>query len=405
LGGILLAWAVSPPDARAEIFRWAQYGPAGLEARAITDGTGCPAASMNGQPATMTMRAAPGPQFPITVCALPIPSDTKSLAVDGVPLALPSAEPRRIVVMGDTGCRLKGSYIQACNDPVQWPFRLIAEVIAHQKPDLVIHVGDYHYRETPCPPGVTGCAGSPFGDTWAVWRADFFSPAETLLRTAPLVPVRGNHEQCARGGRGWSRALAPEPFAVEKGCNGPSSPYVVRLPGLSLAIFDVSSAREDKVDGKQAGVFREQYATLAKTTEGPTWILQHRPIWSPGGVFGGKLLGDSRTLEAAAQDNIPANVTTVLSGHHHLFQVLTYKTGQPVQVVAGHGGDTLNEPTPIDPATWTMGPVAVESGINLAGRFGFAMLEKQDDGWRLTNHDKLGAPTASCLLVGRRAAC
>ena len=52
-----------------------------------------------------------------------------------------------------------------------------------------------------------------------------------------------------------------------------------------------------------------------------------------------------------------------------------------------------------------MGPVAVESGINLAGRFGFAMLEKQGEGWRLTNHDKLGAPTASCLLVGRRAAC
>jgi hypothetical protein len=403
--GPLLACAVGAGSAHAEIYRWLQYGPAGLEARATTDEAGCPSVSMDGQPATMAVRAAPGEQFAITVCTLSVPPGTQSLAIEGVPLPVPGGEPQRIVVIGDTGCRLKGSYIQACNDPEQWPFRQVTEAAAQQKPDLVIHVGDYHYRETPCPPGVTGCAGSPFGDTWAVWRADFFSPAETLLRTAPLVPVRGNHEECARGGRGWSRALAPEPFAVDKGCNGPSSAYVVRLPGLTLAVFDVSSAREDKADERQVAAFREQYAALARTTDGPTWILQHRPIWSPGGAFGGKLLGDSRTLEAAAKDVIPPNVTTILSGHHHLFQVLTYRTGQPVQIVAGHGGDTLNDPSPIDPAAWTMGPVEVESGINLAGRFGFAMLEKQADGWRLTNHDKLGAPNASCLLVGRRAAC
>jgi calcineurin-like phosphoesterase family protein len=403
----LLCWAATalvPSRASAELYRWIQYGRDGLEARAVTDGGTCPSAQIDGVPVTMVVRAPSDENFPVTACALPLPAGTRSVAIAGLPLVVPPPAPQRILVIGDTGCRIKGSYVQACNDPVQWPFRLIAEVAAQRKPDLVIHVGDYHYRETPCPAGDAGCAGSPFGDVWAVWRADFFAPAETLLRIAPWVFVRGNHEECERGGHGWSRIIAPDAFADGPGCNGPAKPFVARLPGLALAVMDVSSAREDKVDAAQADEFRRQYRGLAETS-GPTWILQHRPIWSPGGVFGGKLLGDSKTLEAAAQDSLPANVTMILSGHHHLFQVLSYRTGEPAQVVVGHGGDYLNQPSLIDPATWTFGPVAVESGINLAGAFGFAMIEKQDDGWRLTDYDKLGVAVRTCTLKGRTAVC
>jgi hypothetical protein len=106
--------------------------------------------------------------------------------------------------------------------PKQWPFHFIADVVAQTKPDLVIHVGDYHYRETPCPRGHDGCAGSPFGDTWSVWRADFFAPADTLLKMDPWVFVRGNHELCDRGGKGWSRMLERFPFDAAAGCNGPA---------------------------------------------------------------------------------------------------------------------------------------------------------------------------------------
>jgi hypothetical protein len=406
LRAMVLCWApvvFASPGTAAELFRWVQYGRGGLEARAVTDAASCPLARIDGAPATMTARATPDESFPVTACALPIPAGAGSVAIAEVPLAVPPPAPQRILVIGDTGCRIKGSYVQACNDPVQWPFRLIAEVAAQQKPDLVIHVGDYHYRETPCPAGDAGCAGSPFGDNWAVWRADFFAPAETLLRIAPWVFVRGNHEECERGGHGWSRIIAPDAFAEGPGCNPPSKPFVAHLPGLALAVVDVSSAGEDTVDAAQADEFRRQYRGLADAV--PTWILQHRPIWSPGGVFAGKLLGDNRTLEAAAQDSLPANVTMILSGHHHLFQVLSYRTGQPVQVVVGHGGDYLNRPTSLDPATWTFGPVAVESGINQAGAFGFAMMEKQGDGWRLTDYDKFGVAVRACTLTGRAAVC
>ncbi len=399
-----IALVATASAASAETYHWLQYAPDGLEARAVTDQAACPAAEVDGVGKAMTIRAAPGTQYPVTMCALPIAADARSATIAGVPLALPRAELKRIAVIGDTGCRLKGQAVQACNDPQQWPFRLIADVVAQQKPDLVIHVGDYHYRETPCPAGEAGCAGSPYGDNWPVWRADFFAPADTLLKVSPWVFVRGNHEDCERGGQGWSRALEPYAFDVAKGCNGIGKPFIVRLRGLSLAVIDVATAREERVDEAQAQLYREQYRSLAEATAGPTWILQHRPIWSPGGTFSGKLIGDSKTLAVAASGAIPDSVTLILSGHHHLFQVLNYQN-LPVQIVSGNSGDILNPGTVTDPAGWTVNGVTVQSGMHMPGSFGFSMFEKQNDGWQVTNYTRLGIPRASCLVKDRTAAC
>jgi hypothetical protein len=400
-----LALSIFASGASAETFHWLQYGPDGLEARAITDQPACPSASIDGVPKTMTIRAAPAAQYPVSVCALPVPADAKSAAIENVPLALPGAALKRIAVIGDTGCRLKGPVSQACNDPQQWPFRLIAEVVAQLKPNLVIHVGDYHYRETPCADGDKGCAGSPYGDNWPVWRADFFAPADTLLKVAPWVFVRGNHEECDRGGQGWSRTLEPYAFDAAKGCNGVGRPLVVRLPGLTLAVMDVSSAREERLDEAQAQIFREQYRSLATATAGPTWILQHRPIWSPGGVFAGKLVGDNKTLAAAANGMIPDRVTLILSGHHHLFQVLDYQSNLPLQIVSGNSGDYLNAGSVTDPAGWVVNGMTIKSGLHMPGSFGFSIFEKQGDGWQLTNHDRLGVTRASCVIQDRTAVC
>jgi len=89
-----------------------------------------------------------------------------------------------------------------CDDPAAWPFARVAMTAAGFAPDLVIHVGDYHYRETPCADRA-GCANSPHGDTWRAWQADFFDPAEGLLASAPWIMLRGNHEDCLRAGAGW----------------------------------------------------------------------------------------------------------------------------------------------------------------------------------------------------------
>jgi hypothetical protein len=395
-----------PSLAAAETFQWLQFGPLGLEARVITDEPNCPTAHIDDTETGMTVRASPSDKFPLTVCAAATPSNAHSVAVAGASLELPPAgEPARIAVIGDTGCRLKGDHIQPCDDPSQWPFATIAEAVARQKPDLVIHVGDYFYRETPCPASAAGCSGSPFGDNWPVWRADFFAAAEPLLKAAPWVFVRGNHEICSRGGEGWNRMLAPYAFNPSASCKTNEEPYILRLPGLSLAVMDVSDAKEEALDEEQAQIYRRQYEALATMTSGPTWVLQHRPIWSPGAEIAGHFLGDNKTLAAAAAGVIPSNVMLILSGHHHLFQTLTYESDLPVQIVAGNGGDFLNPGSPTDPAGWVINGVKVKSGIDLPGAFGFSMLEKQSEGWRLTNFDTLGQPHQSCLVEGRAAKC
>jgi predicted phosphodiesterase len=392
--------------AAAETFQWLQLGPTGLEARVITEEPSCPTLQLDNAQKLMGVRASSDDKFPIKVCSAPIPPDVHLVAVAGASLALqPTTELKRVAVIGDTGCRLKGDYIQACDDPNQWPFAVIAEAVARQKPDLVIHVGDYFYRETPCPVIATGCAGSPFGDNWFVWRTDFFAAADPLLKAAPWVFVRGNHEICSRGGKGWNRMLAPYAFDPSASCKTNEEPYILKLPGLTLAVMDVSNAKEEALDEARAQIYRGQYEALRTMTSGPAWILQHRPIWSPGAEFFGHFLGDNKTLAAAAAGVIPSNVMLILSGHHHLFQVLTYESDLPVQVVAGNGGDFLNPGSPTNPAGWVINGVKVRNGVDLPGAFGFSVLEKQSKGWRLTNFDTQGQPHQSCLIAGRTADC
>ena len=95
----------------------------------------------------------------------------------------------------------------------------------------------------------------------------------------------------------------------------------------------------------------------------------------------------------------------MLSGHHHLFQVLEYQASLPVQIVSGHGGDFLNAGSSENPAGWVLGGVVVKRGLNITGAFGFSMLERQGDGWRLTNYDRAGLAQKSCLIRERTADC
>ena len=317
---------VASPAGAASAYRWLQHTPAGLEARAITQDATCPAANIDGKAARMRPRAKPGADYPVLVCALPVPLRAKSVAIDGIALPLPRPEPTRILLIGDTGCRLQGQKVQPCNDAEGWPFPAGSKIAAEIKPDLVIHVGDYHYRESACPVANDGCSGSPHGDTWDVWREDFFAPATPLLSAAPWVFVRGNHEECDRGGKGWSRALDPYAFVGPSGCLRPGVPFAVGLGGINLFVMDVATADEGHANEKQAARFAAQFAAVGKLGPKPVWVTMHRPIWAPAGALFGYVEGDNKTLALAARTALPANVQALLSGHIHSFMALGYES-------------------------------------------------------------------------------
>ena len=402
----------SLPVSAADKFHWVQYVPGGVEIRAATEQASCPKVVIDGETRAMTVRSSAGPDYPVTVCAAALPAGAKQATLDGVPLPLPKAQADRILVIGDTGCRLKGKQVQASNDISEWPFRIGADISAAFKPDLVLHVGDFHYRESGCPLDNKGCAGTPFGDTWDVWRADFFVPGESLLNVAPWVFVRGNHEECERGGKGWARTLDPYPWHAEEGatgCLGPANPFIVDLGGVKLGVIDVSTADEGKANAQQVAWFKNAFSSaIAQAGEGPVWLAFHRPIWVTDGSAGKNEGGDNKTLAAAARDVLKPNVQLFLSGHHHVFEAMSYVEDIPAALISGHGGDDFSPAVPANPVGLVVNGMTVKAGIARPGIYGFSMLERAKDGsgaWTFTGYDVHGKVIGKCQVKGRDLDC
>ncbi|WP_024880997.1 metallophosphoesterase [Methylosinus sp. LW3] len=391
--------------ARAEdSYRWLQAAADGWEARAITQSDACPAAEIDGRAIAMTPRARPGEDFPITVCAVRVPKGTRSLTIAGAPLRPPPERIDKALVLGDTGCRLKGIFVQDCNSAEAWPFRRVAETAAKFAPDIVIHVGDYHYRETACLPGMARCAGSPHGDNWEAWKADFFEPGDALLRAAPLALVRGNHEICKRAGRGWTRTLSPLPLSENPQCVEREQAYRVDIADPTLYILDTTEAEERTVVIEQAAFLRSQL-TVAKDAPGPVWYAFHKPIFSLFRSRIGETIGINETLAAAAHDNIPASVQAILSGHLHAFEALSFREDRPAQFIVGVGGTAMDPRIPTNFDGATIGEATVAQGRGVAATFGFATFERGDGEWIVTNYDAEATPRLRCHLRGRQLDC
>ncbi|CAN2535648.1 hypothetical+protein [Methylocapsa aurea] len=401
---LLVAASFAVPARAGDSYRWLQAATDGWQARAITQNDSCPTATIDGRAVVMTPRARPGDGFAVTICAVNVPKGATNVSIDGAPLAPPPTRVDKILVFGDTGCRLKGMFLQDCNSIRAWPFRLTADMAAEIAPDLVIHVGDYHYRETACPTGVKGCAGSPHGDNWETWNADFFEPGAALLRTAPWVMVRGNHEICARAGKGWTRALSPLPPAEAGACVEREEAYRVDLDNPTLFVLDTTEAEERTVIGQQAAFLRKQLAA-AKDMPGPVWYAFHKPIFSLFQSKKGEKLGVNETLAAAAQDGLPSGVQAILSGHLHAFEALSFREDRPAQFVVGVGGTAMDPRIPANFDGATIGEATVEHGRGVAATFGFAIFERGDGEWIVTNYDAHAAPLLRCHLRGRKIDC
>ena len=445
---------------------WTQYGSSGvLEVRAVVEGSACPEVAFDLHRAPMQSRA-DGDEHFLTVCAAPIPSRTKQAALvflnlqsglphtgatadalaskageepgakepapdapsgdwmawgakiesearyDLVPLALATPDSQRILVLGDTGCRIKGKELQDCSNPESWPFPGLAAKAARLKPDLVIHVGDYLYRENACPADFKGCEGTPFGDNWPTWDADFFAPAAPLLAVAPWVMVRGNHEDCNRAGPGFLRLIGTLAFDPTAACPEHMAPFSIPLQSLNLVVGDNVDVGETTLVEKAVPVYAQEFADLAKAPS-PTWLLMHRPIW---GLVTGPLglpAGGNLTLMAAGEHGIPSPVTLMLSGHIHTFEAINYAPANhvPPQIVAGFGGDKL-DPTPANLSgaifQGSTG-VHVKDGISIGG-FGFLLMSKTGEtktgeSWTVDVYDVEGHIQRQCLFQSGRVDC
>ena len=392
----LVVWALhlSGVSAIAALpLAWTALGPDGqVIVRVVSNAPACPVVQVNAERFPLRARAQPSrPDFPILVCEAALPPDATSVTLAGRQLPLLPRPPEKIVILGDTGCRMKNSLVQACHDPKAWPFARIARSAAAWQPDLVLHMGDYFYRDSPCPAGNAACAGNPWGDTWAAAQADFFAPAEPLLRAAPWIFVRGNHEACQRTGNAWFRLLDPRPFPQE--CSDETEPYSVPIGERTLFVLDTTIAHDLRAAPETVTHFAAQLATLAE--QRPVWLLSHKPFWAFGarGQAQGRdaLFRTNPTLQAAVRQHWPDGIELVLSGHLHTTAFLAFAQGKPHQFVVGNGGALLDPPLATQLVGLDIADRTVSHAETLTG-FGYVTLERGKAGWTVTPRDVAGRP-------------
>ncbi|WP_317204105.1 metallophosphoesterase [Janthinobacterium sp.] len=448
LGASLAGCAALPPPGPdfASFVVLGEHGAA--VARVLIAAPACPAIEVDGRSAPMRLRAgaatearrpgAPAPEdarpaaFPVLSCESALAPGAASVSVLGRALPLPPAEARRIVVIGDTGCRLKkkDAAYQACNDAEAYPFAAVAAAAARWKPDLVVHVGDYHYRENRCPDEQPGCAGSPWGYGWDAWRADFFDPGAALLRAAPWVMARGNHESCQRAGQGFWRFLDPRPLLAGRDCRDAgddgvgdhSDPYAVPLGGeAQLLVLDTSATswRGFRADAPALARYRADYRLLEALSQGAAYNIgvNHQPILGFGALrdaAGAVSLygGDAGLQQAFGALNpllLPPRINVMLSGHTHLWQQVSFSSPHPSQFIAGFSG-TAEDIVPLPaalPQGATPAPGAVVAHFSSwTDGFGFMTMERRGGAdWDVTVWDRHGRARNTCRLSGSASLC
>jgi hypothetical protein len=348
-----------------------------------------------------------------TVCETVVPAGHVTATIDDTRLKLPVAHPKRILVIADTGCRLTSSATattsggfnqQDCHNPNFFPFNYLANYEAQFAPDLIIQVGDYFYRDAPCAPGVnnynvpqntateaggtaacndpTNASYDPWGDIFDSWNGDLFFPAAQLLQTAPWIMVRGNHESCGRGARGWFALLDPHPYnfsqvncpknagnATVSGTTpvytGDFTPsYVVPAGQITFIVHDSSFANDSAVDSNMATNYDLDLTELlnkvkAAGHKSPFVYATHKPTYGlvAGGYDAGTgtanagdfteqytFSGNATANSAFKNGKVPKEIAFFLSGHIHEFEYVNFTKNEHFapQLIVGTGGDNLD---------------------------------------------------------------
>jgi len=389
----------------APLAAWVQMTGTGAQARAVVEGPRCPSLRVDGRARRMRLRAGADEAFANRICEAAVPKRAHRASVDGRSLPLPTPRPMRLVILGDSGCRLKDKVVQDCNDPVAgWPFAKVAHLAAAQKPDLVIHVGDYYYRETPCPDGDNRCDGSPYGDRWGSWKTELFDPAQSLLAAAPWVFARGNHEDCNRGGKGWFRLLDAD--AAVRTCPAGSETFLVPIGGASLGVVDTADPDDSKAQPANAAAFARNLAPLSAARD-PVWIVTHRPVWE---IYrqGDKLFDSGANINerSVVKDRGLPGVALVLAGHMHTFLSVDAAGDHPAELVVGTGGDLLDSDKARSIAAADVAldgaPAAKAFGMD---RFGYFVFDRKGEAWEGAFHDLSDKVVARCKLAAGRLTC
>jgi len=331
--------------------------------------------------------------------------------------------------MGDTGCRMgpsHGGLYQSCYNPSLWPFARVSESVMHSGPDLIVHTGDYIYREGPCLEGIAGCEDSPYYDSnrtspsyraenFDVWHADWFEPARFVNKAAPLVFIRGNHEECRRAGIGYFRYLhqGPQTNCTDSPFTIATQPWVVDFESFQIGVTDTSTApKEDQTSEIKA--LAAQLDVLGDYFSKPALLGTHYPTYGWGASDDDITGTNNGTIEieismqlvanATKSGEVPSSIDLLLAAHIHLAEVTSFVGGErPPQLVVANSGTQLIAMS--DPPSEIAG-LEVEKTIAVY-QYGYVLVTKESGGkgWSMDFKDQMGRTLESCSLEKKNVSC
>jgi Calcineurin-like phosphoesterase len=423
---LTLVLAIATPAAHAKFeapeYTYVVLGAQGPIARAIyTDATDCPSIKADGKDQPMNARMGDQTAFPVLVCEFAVPANTKKLELRGKKLPLPPSTLESVAVIGDTGCRIGAdadgdddSDDSSDCDEKSWPFSAVAASTAKRKPQIVVHVGDYIYREV-----------APWGDDWKTWMADFFEPAKPLLEAAPWIATRGNHEICCRAGQGFMLFLDTTLAQSQKpaACRDLLDPVTVSVGGQQFIVLDstfapdaiptnknickagkTNPATDCPATGCTADAYASQFGPMKPASN--AWLVTHRPVWG----FKNKSFKKDDPLNATLQaalvnsgNKLPAGFSLAVAGHIHIWEALSFADNRSPQFVLGNGGTELGKEIKNKKFKGAkVGGTTVSYGYSV-DKWGFTIFtpkdKKLDGNWTATYYSTKGNKKFSCKVT------
>jgi|GEM_PF-4042766 len=379
-------------------YTWVQYGADDkLIARAIIKKTDhpierqkeCPIVLVDKKQREMQFRAMhddPAIKEKIIVCEIDITSAT-TVEIEGQELKLPPIRVNRFVVIGDTGCEnsfFSESHRRQKCDSKNWPFKAIADKVANMSPDFVIHMGDYMYRDK-----YTNSEDEIKNKEmqWSFFKDDFFDPAKKLLKTAPMVFIRGNHESCKYGGDGWFSFLESREYSE---CLDYTESYNVHINDLKFSVFDSSAAAKgDKYTQEQLIKYSEDFAKLYNSLYSKHWLLIHQPVIplmkiSDDETFVKEL--HAFVVKDAYKDKYSNKIPISIAGHYHVMAYLERPKNNFIQMVIGNGGTNIHG---AQKASYNL--VIDEDKLTVNVKYGYTVFDRLENYlWKATSYDVEG---------------
>jgi hypothetical protein len=225
--------------------------------------------------------------------------------------------------------------------------------------------------------------------------------------------------------------LDNKPFSIERSCDKSeqdsdanfSEPYVVPLgEHWQLIVFDSAKAGyaplklDQASDANTFAKYQSQMRSVQKLAAEPgmrSIFVSHHPVlgFVPANAFVvGGAGGNPALLSAMQSINgdafFPPGITAALHGHVHLFEAIDFASHHPATIVAGHGGDYLDNDLPgVMPADFSPAAGVRVHAITHSNTFGYLVIDRGQDHWTLRAKRLDGSVLTTCDLSDSGMSC